>query len=55
MQRSWSLLDPILTGFTQQQLLLDQRLHHLLHEERVALRLIQDELFERGEGGIVSK
>ncbi|MNN32298.1 hypothetical protein D3C81_1460180 [compost metagenome] len=55
MQCSRSLFDPILTGFTQQQFLLDQRLYHFLHEERVALRLIQDELFEGGEGGIVPK
>ncbi|MNV70094.1 hypothetical protein D3C71_1630360 [compost metagenome] len=55
MQRSWSLLDPILTGLTKQQILLDQRLHHFLHEERVALGLIQDELFEGDEGRIAPK
>ncbi|MNO80546.1 hypothetical protein D3C76_717570 [compost metagenome] len=55
MQRSRSLLDPVTAGFAEQRFLLDQRLHHFLHEERVALRLIQDELFEGGEGGIVPK
>ncbi|MNI32375.1 hypothetical protein D3C73_862850 [compost metagenome] len=55
MQRSRSLLDPVTAGFPEQRFLLDQRLDHFLHEERVALRLLQDELFEGNEGGIVPK
>ncbi|MNP04930.1 hypothetical protein D3C76_968690 [compost metagenome] len=55
MQRSRSLLDPVMARFAEQRFLLEQRLDHFLHEERVALRLLQDELFEGNEGGIVPK
>ncbi|MCY1409565.1 hypothetical protein D9M71_249180 [compost metagenome] len=30
-------------------------MHHFLHEERIALRLLQDELFEGDEGGGIPK